>query len=645
MSGSRWWDTTGGPTSRSGRRWTTRRPSRTSRCWTGCRSWKRWSAVTRGSRRRGGTGSSSPSPRSPSGRSWPIRTRGTAAPRSGWAARRPTRTTGQRSTTRRRSGRCSRTTGPGSESTAPMMRRTGRLAVASPARCWCCGPTATTCRRSTATCWRSGAPGHRTSAVAGSTAGTTWPRRRRASSRRSCWRSCAEPQPSTEADEHPAREALDQVRGGRPEGDHLIVGRDHAADAVAVPLPARARDADALGGARLAVVEEDVAGAVGVARYEVARAGVEQHEAAVGRERGDVAVAVGLAAVRGDADSHRGPRETVAHEHVALAVGITGHEVARGGIERDDEALVGDEAAGDDLPRLGDDEPAAVAVGLTAACGDADPLRHAEAAVAEEDVHLAVAVAGDEVGGCRIEDHEAAVARDARAAAVAVALLVVRADAGALCCAEPPVTDENVVAVVGVARHHEGRVGVEDHEAAVGRQGVPVGLELGVEHAAGAAAAVDQEVGAGAPVDDVRDGVAGRFAGADLAQGEAAVAGYRHGRILLGAAADVEAGPGAAVVHGAGVACAAEGAGGDRMAEREEAAVAGDAERRVAGVDRLGRGRRRGAGRAGKGDQGRQRDRDPAHDRTSVVLNTSERRRPGRPVASGGAGERTRGYL
>ena len=96
-----------------------------------------------------------------------------------------------------------------------------------------------------------------------------------------------------------------EVRRRRAEGHVAAVGADGRAVAVAVALLARRRQADPLGGAGPAVVDEDVLDAVGVAG----------HQARAGRGEGDVAAVaadgrrearpVGLPAVDGQRDEAR----------------------------------------------------------------------------------------------------------------------------------------------------------------------------------------------------------------------------------------------------------------------------------------------------------------------------------------------------
>src|SRR5690606_37328747 len=157
-------------------------------------------------------------------------------------------------------------------------------------------------------------------------------------------------------------------------------------------------DAGADGRAVVGVVDEDVDKAVGVAGHEVARGRFEDDVPAVVADGGEAGVAVGLTAGRAHADAAGFTGHAVVDEHVLHAVGVAGHEVRGAAVEGNESAVAGN----------GRGE--AAAVGLNAAHAQADPRGRAGVHVAQEDVGHAVGVAGHEVAGVALEDQPAAVA-------------------------------------------------------------------------------------------------------------------------------------------------------------------------------------------------------------------------------------------
>ncbi|WP_443064452.1 alpha/beta fold hydrolase [Streptomyces sp. NBC_00539] len=129
-----------------------------------------------GSPPRGGTGSSSPSRRSPNASSTPIPTPGTAATPKPWG-RKITTSGGPPPAIQTSSAPCWRTTAPGSPWTANTRRRTAPEARGSTAPSWSCGRYATIWRTCTATRAPSGATGPTTSGATASTPATMWPRK------------------------------------------------------------------------------------------------------------------------------------------------------------------------------------------------------------------------------------------------------------------------------------------------------------------------------------------------------------------------------------------------------------------------------------------------------------------------------------
>jgi hypothetical protein len=253
--------------------------------------------------------------------------------------------------------------------------------------------------------------------------------------------------------------ARDEVRGAAVEGHEAPVGGDPGVRALAVALRAAAVDADAHGRPQLAVAQEDVAHAVGVARDEVRGRAVEGHVAAVGRDRGEEALLVGLGAGAVDADALGRAVQPVAQEDVDEAVEVAGDEVGRGA------------AVGHVAPVVGDRRIAAVVVPEHAGRVHADHLGRAALAVAQEDVAHAVGVGRDEVGRGALEGHVAAVPGDRQAEERAVVVprdRPGRIDADAVGRAQEAVAHEDVVVAVDVAGDEVRGRAAEGDEAAVG---------------------------------------------------------------------------------------------------------------------------------------------------------------------------------
>src|SRR5262249_30197675 len=135
--------------------------------------------------------------------------------------------------------------------------------------------------------------------------------------------------------------AGDEVAGGADEADEAPVGADRRAGAVAVPLTAGGVDAHALGRAGRAVADEDVLVAVRVAGDEVGRGAREGDEVAVGGERRPVGRGVGVGAGAGgvDADALGRAGLAVMDEDVRVDVGVARDEVVGVARERDEAAI------------------------------------------------------------------------------------------------------------------------------------------------------------------------------------------------------------------------------------------------------------------------------------------------------------------
>src|SRR5207249_5178119 len=137
-----------------------------------------------------------------------------------------------------------------------------------------------------------------------------------------------------------------------------------------------------------------------VTGHQVARSGVESDVTAVGADRPDAADAVCFPAKEVRADPCRGPRLYVAHEHVQDGIGVAGYQIGRQRLERDDATVGADRWA------------AAEAIRVAPGGVDAHPGGRARLPVADEHVRDAVAVAGYDVAGVGAERDIAAVGAD-----------------------------------------------------------------------------------------------------------------------------------------------------------------------------------------------------------------------------------------
>ena len=95
---------------------------------------------------------------------------------------------------------------------------------------------------------------------------------------------------------------LNQIRGGRVEGDKTPLAADRGVPAVIIPLATGAINADPGGAAGAAVMDKDVDDAVGVVQYQVRGGGEKGDEAPVGADGGIEAMTVPLAASAVHAD-------------------------------------------------------------------------------------------------------------------------------------------------------------------------------------------------------------------------------------------------------------------------------------------------------------------------------------------------------
>ena len=239
----------------------------------------------------------------------------------------------------------------------------------------------------------------------------------------------------------PVRVSRDEIGCGRVERHVASIGADGGVLAVATDrLAAAGGHAHPLGGPGLPVVDEGVNVAVRVTGDEVGGIRVERHVASVGTDGMSVAIASRLAAVGGHAHPLGGPCLPVMDESVSVAVRVTGDEAGGIRVERH-VASVGSDGGS-----------IAISGHLAAAGGHAHPLGDPGLPVVDKDVAVTVRVAGDEVGGVRVERHIASVGTDGRIVTVATGrLAAVRGHAHPLGGPGLRVVDESVGLTVRVS--------------------------------------------------------------------------------------------------------------------------------------------------------------------------------------------------
>src|SRR5512134_2136282 len=127
--------------------------------------------------------------------------------------------------------------------------------------------------------------------------------------------------------------AGNQVVGPGGKHDEVAIGADRRTVAIRVRLITGGVDADPVGHSSLAVMNEGVAEPVGIVRNQVACIRYERDEAAISADRGDVAGVVTWVADGVDTDSCRDPGLAVMNEDILGAVGVAGNQVVGIGVE------------------------------------------------------------------------------------------------------------------------------------------------------------------------------------------------------------------------------------------------------------------------------------------------------------------------
>ena len=193
-----------------------------------------------------------------------------------------------------------------------------------------------------------------------------------------------------------------EVGGERLERNERAVARDRRCVRAQVALSVRtphARARHAQGGH---VDDEHVGRTVGVAGYEIARAGHEGDSPPVGADRRRARVPVRLDPTRSDAHSRRDARGEIPDEDVVVGAAVAIDEVRGRRHECDATAICAQRRA------------ARVAVAQHAGAGDTHRNRTRRGEAATEDVPRVVGVGRDQVGAARSERHELAAAADRR---------------------------------------------------------------------------------------------------------------------------------------------------------------------------------------------------------------------------------------
>src|SRR5262249_55090419 len=190
------------------------------------------------------------------------------------------------------------------------------------------------------------------------------------------------------------------------------------------------------------VVYEDVAGTVGVPRYQVGRGREVGHEPAVRADRRDVTTrAVGLLAPAGHGHPAGDPGAAVADEHVVEAVGVARYQVGRRWAVWHVTAVRAGHRGG------------ARAVGRGTPGGDTDPAGDPGRPVVPEDVVDAVGVVRYQVRRRARVCHEPAVRADHRGVTGSVGWRTHGGDADPGGDRGRAVVDEDIVDAVGVVRY------------------------------------------------------------------------------------------------------------------------------------------------------------------------------------------------
>lgn len=142
-------------------------------------------------------------------------------------------------------------------------------------------------------------------------------------------------------------------------------------------------------------------------------------------------------------------------ENVARLIVVGGHQIAGIGLEHDPLAIAGDLRA------------QAVAVGLTAGSGHADPRGRPVAAVMDKDVLPGVVIAADQIAGIGAEGHESPVIAQRGCKAVVIGLGAAGGDADAGGRGRVQVVDEDVPVSVAVPGHQIAGQRAKGNELAV----------------------------------------------------------------------------------------------------------------------------------------------------------------------------------
>ena len=186
------------------------------------------------------------------------------------------------------------------------------------------------------------------------------------------------------------RVAGHEVRCARPEHDEMTVVTDLRFIAGSRHLIAGAVDAYTSRRFELTIVDENVAHAICVARYQVGGVGCKSHVASVAADRRSVTYAVRLGSIGMHADSFKRACRQVDNEHISHAIGIPAGDKI--GCLRSE---------GDDLTVVTDGRIQRVSVRLHAAGQDGHSLVEAGLTILQEDIGESRCVSRQQVRGRR----------------------------------------------------------------------------------------------------------------------------------------------------------------------------------------------------------------------------------------------------
>lgn len=263
--------------------------------------------------------------------------------------------------------------------------------------------------------------------------------------------------------------AAHQVSSAGNEDDVSTVAGDGGLLAPSIPLSPPRPQRDASGGRGLPVSDEDVAGAIIVATHQVIGERSEGDVATIGGDGGLHTHIPAVGAVRGHRDSDGGCGLPVVDEDVGATVGITAHQVSSVGSEGDISAIGRDRRGVARRVSLGSRHPYR------------DPGGDTGLPVVNEDVPISVRATAHQVGCFGLEGNVATISGDRRFSADTIPLGSSRPHRDAGGDSGLPVIDEDVIVAIRVAGHEvtgegsEGNVSTIAGERGLRAHTIPLG--------------------------------------------------------------------------------------------------------------------------------------------------------------------------